>query len=62
MKAVTIEEIYQEILMAKETIPPNTWKEDLDNKLARRVITYLLHSILKWDKEDIRKNGTLNYL
>ncbi|MDD9294061.1 hypothetical protein PVN91_28690, partial [Bacillus thuringiensis] len=54
MKAVTIEEIYQEILDGKrKRFPPNTWKEDLDNKLARRVITYLLHSILKWDKEDI---------
>lgn len=51
MKIVAIEDIYQEILDGKrKRFPPNTWKEDMDNKLARRVITYLLHSILKWDK------------
>lgn len=63
IKAVTIEEIYQEILDGKrKRFPPNTWKEDLDNKLARRVITYLLHSILKWDKEDIRKKWNTQLL
>ncbi|MCP1166602.1 DUF4046 domain-containing protein [Bacillus sp. 1813sda1] len=56
MKEVAIEDIYQEILDGKRNkFPPNTWKEDKDNKMARRIITYLLNSILKWNKEDIRK-------
>lgn len=63
MKAVAIEEIYQEILDGKrKRFPPNTWKEDKDNKQARRVITYLLHSILKWNKEDIRKKWNTQLL
>lgn len=57
MKEISIEDIYQEILDGKRNkFPPNTWKEDKDNKMARRVITYLLNSILKWNKEDIRIN------
>lgn len=56
MKEVSIEDIYQEILDGKRNrFPPNTWKEDIDNKMARRVLTYLLNSILKWNKEDIKK-------
>lgn len=63
MKVITIEDIYQEILDGKrKRFPPNTWKEDMDNKLARRVITYLLHNILKWDKEDIRKKWNTQLL
>lgn len=63
MKEVSIEDIYQEILDGKRNrFPPNTWKEDIDNKMARRVLTYLLNSILKWNKEDIRKKWNTKLL
>lgn len=56
IQAVAIEEIYQEILDGKRSrFPANTWKEDTDNELARRVIKYLIETILKWDEEEIRK-------
>ncbi|OPA02037.1 hypothetical protein BHL27_06680 [Bacillus cereus] len=56
-QAVTIEEIYQEILDGKRSrFPANTWKEDNNNEMARRVIQYLINNILKWDKEDILKS------
>lgn len=48
MQAVTIEEIYQEILDGKRSrFPANTWKEDNNNEMARRVIQYIINTILK---------------
>ncbi|MEB3057545.1 DUF4046 domain-containing protein [Bacillus pseudomycoides] len=57
MQAVAIEDIYQEILDGKRSrFPANTWKEDEDNEMARRVTKYLIETILKWDEEEIRQN------
>lgn len=48
-KAVQIEEIYQEILDGKRSrFPPNTWKEDSNRELSKRVTKYLIETILKW--------------
>ncbi|AIK60050.1 DUF4046 domain-containing protein [Bacillus anthracis] len=55
-KAVQIEEIYQEILDGKRSrFPPNTWKEDSDRELSKRVTKYLIETILKWNEEDIKQ-------
>ncbi|MEC3040204.1 hypothetical protein P9Z79_26585, partial [Bacillus cereus] len=55
-KAVQIEEIYQEILDGKRSrFPPNTWKEDSNRELSKRVTKYLIETILKWNEEDICK-------
>lgn len=36
IKAITIEEIYQEILDGKRNrLPPNTWKLDENNEMAK---------------------------
>ncbi|MGH0610131.1 DUF4046 domain-containing protein [Bacillus cereus] len=49
-----IEQIYQEILDGKRRrFPPNTWSDDQDNNLARRVIKYLIENVLKWDEKKI---------
>ena len=57
-KAVQIEEIYQEILDGKRSrFPPNTWKEDSNRELSKRVTKYLIETILKWNEEDIKQNG-----
>ncbi|MBL3887882.1 DUF4046 domain-containing protein [Bacillus cereus] len=56
IQAVAIEDIYQEILDGKKSrFPANTWKEDKDNELARRVTRYLIEIILKWEEEDIKQ-------
>jgi len=55
-KAVQIEEIYQEILDGKRSrFPPNTWKEDSNRELSKRVTKYLIETILKWNEEDIKQ-------
>ena len=41
--------------MEKSRFPANTWKEDKDNELARRVTRYLIEIILKWEEEDIKR-------
>ncbi|EJR23307.1 TPA: hypothetical protein ACQ75Q_004295 [Bacillus thuringiensis] len=47
-KAVQIKEIYQEILDGKRSrFPPNTWKEDSNRELSKRVTKYLIETILK---------------
>ncbi|MGA5662836.1 DUF4046 domain-containing protein [Bacillus bombysepticus] len=49
-----IEQIYQEILEGKRRrFPPNTWSDDQDNNLAKRVIKYLIENVLKWDEKKI---------
>ncbi|MGQ7871497.1 DUF4046 domain-containing protein [Bacillus sp. 1A] len=49
-----IEQIYQEILDGKRRrFPPNTWSDDQDNNLAKRVIKYLIENVLKWDEKKI---------
>ncbi|PGC62081.1 hypothetical protein COM21_28920 [Bacillus toyonensis] len=54
-RAVTIEEIYQEILDRKRSrFPADTWKEDDNRELSRRVTKYLIETILKWNEEDIK--------
>ncbi|WP_420896153.1 DUF4046 domain-containing protein [Bacillus wiedmannii] len=58
-RVVTIEEIYQEILDGKKSrFPANTWKEDENREMARRVTKYLIETILMWDEEDIRQKWT----
>ncbi|MEH7787442.1 DUF4046 domain-containing protein, partial [Bacillus thuringiensis] len=53
----TIEDIYQEILDGKRNrFPPNTWKLDRNNQLARRVTKYLVTKILNWNEEEIKQN------
>lgn len=60
---ITIEEIYQEILDGKRSrFPPNTWKLDDKNELARRVTTYLIDQVLKWDKDEIKQNWNTSLL
>ncbi|MCZ6944551.1 DUF4046 domain-containing protein [Bacillus mycoides] len=57
MKAVSIEGIYQEILDGeKNRFPANTWKNDVDKEMARRITKYLIEIILKWDEEEIKQN------
>ncbi|WP_242311261.1 DUF4046 domain-containing protein [Bacillus cereus group sp. BfR-BA-01331] len=57
MKAISIEGIYQEILDGKKTrFPANTWKNDVDKEMARRITKYLIEIILKWDEEEIKQN------
>ncbi|GLV64680.1 hypothetical protein Bmyc01_33500 [Bacillus mycoides] len=55
MNAIAIEDIYQEILEGKRSrFPANTWKEDKNGELSRRVTKYLIETILIWNKEDIK--------
>ncbi|MCU5652937.1 DUF4046 domain-containing protein [Bacillus mycoides] len=55
MNAIAIEDIYQEILEGKRSrFPANTWKEDKNGELSRRVTKYLIETILMWNKEDIK--------
>ncbi|AFU17549.1 hypothetical protein MC28_F105 (plasmid) [Bacillus thuringiensis MC28] len=57
MNSITIEDIYQEILDGKRNrFPPNTWKLDRNNEMARRVTSYLVTKILNWNKEEIKQN------
>lgn len=57
IKAITIEEIYQEILDGKRgRFPPNTWKMDENNEMARRVTRYLVTKVLNWSEEEIKQN------
>jgi len=57
IKAITIEEIYQEILDGKRIrFPPNTWKLDKNNEMAKRVTRYLVTKILNWNEEEIKQN------
>ncbi|NWK71076.1 DUF4046 domain-containing protein [Bacillus paramycoides] len=54
--AITIEEIYQEILDGKrKSFPRGTWSEDVDGELKRRVTRYLIEDVLKWSDEDIKE-------
>lgn len=55
IEAITIEEIYQEILDGKRNrFPRNTWNSDKNNDMAKRVTRYLVTNILKWNKEEIK--------
>ncbi|MBE7099723.1 DUF4046 domain-containing protein [Bacillus cereus] len=57
IKAITIEVIYQEILDGKRNrFPPNTWKLDENNEMAKRVTRYLVTNILNWNEEEIKQN------
>lgn len=61
--AITIEEIYQEILDGKRTrFPPNTWNQDEGGELKRRVTQYLIEVVLKWNDEDIREKWNQNII
>ncbi|PEK57846.1 hypothetical protein [Bacillus wiedmannii] len=54
--AITIEEIYQEILDNKRgKFPRNTWNQDEGGELKKRVTQYLIEVVLKWNDEDIRE-------
>ncbi|QEL82436.1 DUF4046 domain-containing protein (plasmid) [Bacillus sp. JAS24-2] len=54
--AITIEEIYQEILDGRrKSFPPGTWSRDVDGQLKQRVTKYLIEEILKWNDEDIKE-------
>ncbi|PKJ52029.1 DUF4046 domain-containing protein, partial [Bacillus sp. SN10] len=54
--AITIEEIYQEILDGRrKSFPPGTWSRDVDGQLKRRITRYLIEEILKWNDEDIKE-------
>ncbi|PEC56512.1 hypothetical protein COE20_13815 [Bacillus cereus] len=55
MNVIAIEDIYQEILEGKRSrFPANTWKEDKNRVLSKRVTKYLIETILMWNKEDIK--------
>ncbi|WP_242071613.1 hypothetical protein [Bacillus thuringiensis] len=55
MLAVSIEEIYQEILDGdRKKFPPGTWSEDKNNELARRITKYLIEQVLIWNIQDLR--------
>ncbi len=63
MNSITIEDIYQEILDIKRNrFPPNTWKLDRNNEMARRVTSYLVTKILNWNKEEIKQNWNNNLI
>ncbi|MEX5522167.1 hypothetical protein ABFV50_25950 [Bacillus cereus] len=56
MLAVSIEEIYQEILDGdRKKFPPGTWSEDKNNELARRITKYLIEQVLIWNIQDLRE-------
>ncbi|TCW45413.1 uncharacterized protein DUF4046 [Bacillus thuringiensis] len=56
IKAITIEEIYQEILDRKRNrFPRNTWNSDKNNDMAKRVTRYLVTNILNWNEEQIKQ-------
>ncbi|MEB9681939.1 hypothetical protein BK742_24080 [Bacillus thuringiensis serovar pingluonsis] len=55
IEAITIEEIYQEILDGKRNrFPRNTWNSDENNDMAKRVTRYLVTNILKWNEGEIK--------
>lgn len=63
IKAVTIEEIYQEILDGKRSrFPSNTWRWDENNEMAKRVTRYLLTEILNWNEEEIKQNWNVSLI
>ncbi|MED2649271.1 DUF4046 domain-containing protein [Bacillus thuringiensis] len=63
IKAVTIEEIYQEILDGKRSrFPSNTWRLDENNEMAKRVTRYLLTEILNWNEEEIKQNWNVSLI
>ncbi|MCR8860354.1 DUF4046 domain-containing protein, partial [Bacillus pseudomycoides] len=56
MQGIRIEEIYQEILDGKRKIfPPNTWNEDINRELSKRVTRYLIEVVLNWGGQDIKR-------
>ncbi|PGZ44595.1 hypothetical protein COE56_29980, partial [Bacillus anthracis] len=56
MNSIKIELIYQEILDGKrKRFPPNTWNEDINFDLSRRVTKYLIEHVLQWDLDNIRQ-------
>lgn len=56
MQGIRIEEIYQEILDGKRrTFPHNTWNEDINHELSKRVTQYLIEKVLEWEAEEIKK-------
>ncbi|MDR5046707.1 DUF4046 domain-containing protein [Bacillus thuringiensis] len=63
IKAVTIEEIYLEILDGKRSrFPSNTWRWDENNEMAKRVTRYLLTEILNWNEEEIKQNWNVSLI
>ncbi|MDQ4678554.1 DUF4046 domain-containing protein, partial [Stenotrophomonas maltophilia group sp. RNC7] len=56
MNAISIEDIYQEILDGKRSnFPYYVWSEGDKNLFARRVTKYLIEYVLKWNADDIKK-------
>lgn len=56
LNAISIEDIYQEILDGKRSnFPYYVWSEGDKNLFARRVTKYLIEYVLKWNADDIKK-------
>ncbi|EJR54184.1 hypothetical protein IIO_05794 [Bacillus cereus VD115] len=60
MKVVAIEDIYQEILDGKRNrFPPNTWKEDIDNKREIRLLFISFgQNSCNWIYSEMKKRPT----